>query len=715
MPTANMGDVQHPMMEKAHEALRDTFGFSSFRLEQEAVIRRLLVDNENALVLFPTGGGKSLTYQIPALCLEGLTLVISPLIALMKDQVDTLVMRGVKAASLDSTQDASKSGWVKNEVITGSMKMLYVAPERLNNEGFMAMMRRVRISLLAVDESHCISQWGASFRPEYLKIARFAEEMDVERVLCLTATATPSVSQDICGSFFIDRDAGVFRIPVYRPNLALNVEVFDTMAQKISRVVSILQGRTGPAIVYVTLQKHAEEVANTLRCYQLDAAIYHAGLPSEERGRVQLQFMESDRGIVVATIAFGMGIDKANIRQVIHFHMPKTLENYSQEVGRAGRDGSLSHCYMFLCATDLPILEGFARGDTCAKRDIELWIQEVSLKQPASDSTLDFNLYKQSKDYDIRQNVLNLCYAQLELDYGYIRATTPFYSIYDISRCDENGWSKVLADSSPAAKAIRTYWTSKGTKCQIDTMLTAERSGVERSDIARTVNGWELDGHITSKASQVRARFMVTKPLPTGTNDIKHLADQIYTGMVGRENEAVEKLRKVVEFATNDDCLAQGLAVYFGDEDAVPDGMCGQCSFCTSGAGVEFSPIAQSVPDAARLNKILDACPERDDPRLLARMAFGITSPRLTYGKWSTAHPLFGSMVDVDFSALVAAFDEECKKAGYEKAETVAPARTAQKRTYSKTTTTTSNYSSGSSRGGRGGYGGGSYKRGRRG
>ncbi|PIL31850.1 transporter [Ganoderma sinense ZZ0214-1] len=711
-----MGDVQpdDPMMQKAHEVLKDTFGFASFRLEQEAVIRRLLVDNDNALVLFPTGGGKSLTYQIPALCLEGLTLVISPLIALMKDQVDALVTRDVKAANLDSTQDASRSAWIKNEVMTGSMKILYVAPERLNNEGFMAMMRRVRISLLAVDESHCISQWGASFRPEYLKIARFAEEMDVERVLCLTATATPSVSKDICDSFFIDRNAGVFRIPVYRHNLALNVEAFDNMGQKVTRLVSILKERTGPAIVYVTLQKHADEVANTLRTYQMDAQTYHAGLPSEERERVQLNFMESDKGIVVATIAFGMGIDKANIRQVIHFHMPKTLENYSQEVGRAGRDGLLSHCYMFLCAADLPVLEGFARGDTCAKRDIELWIQEVSLKQPASDGTLDFNLYKQSKDYDIRQTVLNLCYAQLELDYGYIRATTPFFSIYDISQRDANGWSKVLANSSAAAKAIRTYWSAKGNGYQIDTVLTAERAGIERSDISRTVNGWELDGHITSKASQVRARFMVMKPMPKGTKDIKALANQLYTGMVGRENEAVEKIRKVIEFATADDCMAQGLAAYFGDEDAVPGGMCGKCSFCLSGAGVEFSPIAQSIPDATRLKQILDACPERDDPRLLARMAFGITSPRLTYGKWSTAHPLFGSMVDVDFSALVAAFDVECKRAGYAKAEAVAPARTSQKRTYSQTKTS-SNYAS-SSRGGygRGGYGG-SYKRGRRG
>ncbi|KAI0639508.1 ATP-dependent DNA helicase [Trametes polyzona] len=693
-------------MEKAYEVLKNTFGFDSFRHEQEAVIRRLVVDNENALVLFPTGGGKSLTYQIPALCLEGLTLVISPLIALMKDQVDALVMRGVKAANLDSTQGADRAAWIKNEVLSGAMKILYVAPERLNNEGFIQMMRRVKISLLAVDESHCISQWGASFRPEYLKIARFAEELDVERVLCLTATATPSVAKDICDSFFIDRTAGVFRIPMYRPNLALRTEVVHNMGEKITRLVSILKERTGPSIVYVTLQKHAEEVSNLLRPHDLESWVYHAGLPAEERERVQQQFMESDKGIVVATIAFGMGIDKANIRQVIHLFMPKTLENYSQEVGRAGRDGLPSTCYMFLCASDIPVLEGFARGDTCAKRDLELWLKEVSMRDPAPDGTLDFNLYQQAKDFDIRQNVLNLCYAQLELDYGYIRATTPFYSIYDISSKSADGWSEVLADNSPAAKAIRTYWVARGSAYQVNTVTVSQNSGIDRAELARTINSWELDGHISSKASQVRARYMVLKPLPRSAKEIKNLADMMYQRMVAREDEAVENIRRVIQFATTDDCMAQMLAAYFGDEDVVPDGMCGQCTFCLNGQGVEFEPIAEAVPDPARIRQILDACPERDDPRLLARMAFGITSPRLTAGKWSTYHPLFGSMVDTDFNALIAAFDVECKKAGYAKAEPAPAARTAQKRTYTQS-------NSGSSS--RGGYRGGGYKRGRRG
>ncbi|OCH96064.1 ATP-dependent DNA helicase [Obba rivulosa] len=673
-------------MEKARQILKDVFGFDSFRLLQEEAITRLLVHNENALVLFPTGGGKSLTYQVPALCLDGLTLVISPLIALMKDQVDALVRRGVKAANLDSTLTADRAAWVKSEVLSGALKILYVAPERLNNESFIALMKRVKISLLAIDEAHCISQWGASFRPEYLKIARFAEEMDVERVLCLTATATESVAKDICTSFYIDQKDGVFKTPVYRPNLSFKVEVASNLDEKLDRIIPMLKARTGPVIIYCTLQKDAMEVANHLDPHNLDPMVYHAGLPSEERERIQVAFMESEKGIVCATIAFGMGIDKADIRSVIHLHMPKTFENYSQEVGRAGRDGKPSTCLMFLSAADIPVLEGFARGDTCSKRDIELWIQEVALKEPATDGTIYFNHYEQSKTYDIRANVLNLCYAQLELDYNYIRAITPFFSFYDIS-ASSKGMQAILTDNSEAAQIIRRYWRPKGGGYQIDVVNAAEWGKVDRVELARTISGWEMDGHITSKATQIRARYLVINPMPKTTDSIKELADKIYQRMLAREEEAVQKLRQVIDFATGDDCLAHALATYFGNPDAVPEGMCGQCQFCATGSGVDFNTEVSAVADSGRIQHILQACPERDDPRLLARMAFGITSPRLTAGKWSTSHPLFGSMVDVDFNALVAAFDTECAKAGYMRSTTsvVATApRTAQKRSYTQ-------------------------------
>ncbi|KZV77469.1 ATP-dependent DNA helicase [Peniophora sp. CONT] len=710
-------------MDKAHAILKETFGFDSFRLSQEQVIRRLVEENENALVLYPTGGGKSLTFQIPALCFEGITLVISPLIALMRDQVDALVRRKVNAASLDSTLTADKSAWVKQEVMDGRMKMLYVAPERLNNESFIQMMSNVKISLLAIDESHCISQWGASFRPEYLKIARFAEEMDVERVLCLTATATKDVADDICKQFLIDPQAGIFRTPVYRPNLAFEVEVAKNMDEKLNRLIPFLESRTGPAIVYVTLQSHAQDVADALNKHKMGAMVYHAGLPAEQREQIQNDFMDSARGIVCATIAFGMGIDKADIRQVVHLFMPKTIEGYSQEVGRAGRDGLLSTCLLFLSAADVPILEGFCRGDTCHKESLQLWLQEVAMKTPARDGTLDFNLYEQSRTYDIRPNVLNLCYAQLELDFGYIRATTPYYSIYEIHDPSGSGIAYINKASSAAAKAIRTYWRSTSKGYTIDVVAAAKAANIDRSDLAKQIGTWEMEGRIRTKASQVRARYNVLGELPKTPEEVQNVVDLLYEGMVKRENEAVAKLRGVIKFATTDDCLAQSLASYFGDEDAVPEGMCGRCTFCKTGQGVEFDPAAEAKPDPAKLQAILGLIPDRDDPRLLARMAFGITSPRLTANKWSMSHPLFGSMVDADFGALVEAFDAECKKAGYKKSDLPPAPTTAKKRTYSqagyettKSVSAKRTYSGGSSssRGGyssRGGRGG--YKRGR--
>ncbi|KAL1681528.1 P-loop containing nucleoside triphosphate hydrolase protein [Schizophyllum commune] len=670
-------------MQEAHRVLNEVFGYDSFRLSQEKVIARLLEDKKNALVVFPTGGGKSLTFQIPGMCLPGLTLVISPLIALMKDQVDALVRRGVSAASLDSTLTLEQSRDVKSRVKDGSLKILYVAPERLNNEGFMNMMADVKIALLAVDEAHCISQWGASFRPEYLKIARFAEENVVERVLCLTATATPKVVEDICSSFDIEKPDGVFSAPVFRPNLALQVAHANTLDEKMARIMPMLERRTGPAIIYVTLQQQTQEVVDYLERHNIPATAYHAGISSDDRTAIQNKFMESEKDIVACTIAFGMGIDKADIRQVFHLYMPKTLENYSQEVGRAGRDGLESECLMFISPPDLPTLEGFARGDTCNKKDLEKFLHEVMSKPTAKDGTLDFNHYQQAKDYDIRSNALGLLYAQLELDYGYIRAITPMYTTYELTPAVNFG--RVLKDSSMPATAIRTHWRTKNTrtgdkKYELDVVETALVSGVDRTDMVRQIGAWEMDGNVNVKASQVRARYktFLDIPRPTKADELKQLTEELYARLLKKEEDDIAKIHQVLDFAKDDDCLAHNVAKYFGDPDAVPGGMCGKCTFCVTGSGLDFTPAPPTPINHAQILAILAACPERDDPRLLARMAFGITSPRLTALKCSTYHPLFGSMCTADFGGIVEAFEVECKKAGYERAEVVGTKRKAE-------------------------------------
>jgi ATP-dependent DNA helicase RecQ len=302
------------------ELLRERFGFASFRAGQREVLAAL-DRHRAALAVFPTGAGKSLCYQLPALRLEGLTLVISPLIALMKDQIDALRARDIAAARLDSSLSAAETEEVTAQIEAGALRLLYVAPERFNNERFLALLERTRIALFAVDEAHCISEWGHNFRPDYLKLAEVSRQVKADRVLGLTATATPEVVRDICAAFAIPADAVVVT-GFYRPNLTL-LTTPTSAADRDGRLAARLRERpAGPTIVYVTLQKTAERVAQqltaTLSAAGRPARAYHAGMEPEERAAVQQWWMASPAGIVVATIAFGMGIDNASVRWVYH-------------------------------------------------------------------------------------------------------------------------------------------------------------------------------------------------------------------------------------------------------------------------------------------------------------------------------------------------------------------------------------------------------------
>jgi ATP-dependent DNA helicase RecQ len=350
------------MSDTIQITLQEHFGFAQTRPGQQQVIQHLL-EGHSAAAIFPTGGGKSLCYQLPALLLPGVTLVISPLIALMKDQIDALAKRGINARRLDSSLDAGAYREVMGQLRNGELRLLYVAPERFNNERFRENLRQVRISLFAVDEAHCISEWGHNFRPDYLKLAGFAREFGAECILALTATATPPVLEDICRLFNI-APGHVITTGFYRSNLNIDTTVVDASERDQALLAAIQENPAGAAIVYVTLQKTAEEVARMLADAGLPARAYHAGLKADDRSQIQEWFMAADNAIVVATIAFGMGVDKSDIRAVYHYNLPKSLENYSQEIGRAGRDGKPSICRMLVCPDDLNVLENFIYGDT---------------------------------------------------------------------------------------------------------------------------------------------------------------------------------------------------------------------------------------------------------------------------------------------------------------------------------------------------------------
>ncbi|MBO7544030.1 MAG: ATP-dependent DNA helicase RecQ, partial [Bacteroidales bacterium] len=324
--------------------LKEFFGFSSFKGDQESIIRHLVAGG-NAFVLMPTGGGKSLCYQLPALVMEGTAIVISPLIALMKNQVDAI--RGFVAGNdgiahfLNSSLSRPQIAEVRDDLLSGVTKLLYVAPESLTKEENIALLKELKISFYAVDEAHCISDWGHDFRPEYRRIRSIIDEISPAPVIALTATATPKVQSDILKNLRI-QDAGIFRDSFNRPNLYYEVRDKVEPDKDIVRFIHQHAGKSG--IVYCLSRKKVEEMAAFLNINGIKALPYHAGLDAKVRAENQDAFLMEEVDIIVATIAFGMGIDKPDIRFVIHYDIPKSLEGYYQETGRAGRDGGEGIC-----------------------------------------------------------------------------------------------------------------------------------------------------------------------------------------------------------------------------------------------------------------------------------------------------------------------------------------------------------------------------------
>ncbi len=348
-----------------HGILKANFGFESFRGQQEVVIRRVL-DGGDSLLLMPTGGGKSLCYQLPALALDGVTLVISPLIALMKDQVDGLNANGIAARFINSTLPVRDVEGVQGEVRRGQVKILYVAPERLAVEGFRRFLRGLTVSLIAIDEAHCISEWGHEFRPDYRNLRQLREMFPRTPLLALTATATERVRRDIVEQLDL-KGAEVFVSSFNRANLSYAVRAKDNVDRQLPALLSRWKG--SPAIVYCYSRQETEDVAAALTARGWVARAYHAGLSAEERRRTQEGFSRDRVPVIVATIAFGMGVDKPDVRLVVHTSLPKSVESYYQETGRAGRDGLPSECVLLYSYGDKVRQEYFIkRMDDVAER-----------------------------------------------------------------------------------------------------------------------------------------------------------------------------------------------------------------------------------------------------------------------------------------------------------------------------------------------------------
>lgn len=637
---------ENAQREQIAKCLRDTFHLESFREGQLAVIESLM-NGHNTAAIFPTGGGKSLCYQLPACLLPGVTLVVSPLLALMRDQVDRLVGLGVPAIRLDSSLTVQEARTATSDLRSGKVKLLYVAPERFFNERFREIVNELSISLMAIDESHCISQWGHNFRPDYLKLSSIAKALQVERVLALTATATPTVIEDIKRGFSID-DKNVVQTPFHRSNLAIRIRITCSetrSSELLERLHSLPRGCT---IIYVTTQKTSEEVAEWLTEQGFDARAYHAGLEDELRKRVQDWFMTEQNSIVVATIAFGMGIDKRDVRYVYHWNLSKGIENYAQEIGRAGRDGLSSRCETWIVPEDRITLENFAFGDTPTLEAVK-GLLEVIAHQP---ETFYLSFYSLSSQFDTKDIVIRTLLTYLELSH-YVDGIGPRYDCYEFK--PQVSSAEILkhfdGERRTFVRDVLALSVKKKLWIEVPVTVISERLKCDRKRIVAMVDYLAERGWIELKVSGMMHGYRRTKPI----TNIDELACSLHSKLVELEQREVDRIDQLFHLAVGTECQSARLARYFGQQLATG---CGVCCACTGETDEELPEFQFAKIGTSALSGLKQLVREMEDlfeePRVRAKFLCGLSTPSLSRKRMSR-HPLFGCCSSVPFRDVLQA------------------------------------------------------------
>ncbi|GGI85339.1 RecQ family ATP-dependent DNA helicase [Shewanella gelidii] len=599
--------------------LNTLFGFDEFRTEQWQVIERLLA-GESCLAVFPTGAGKSLCYQYSATQLVSLTLVVSPLLALMKDQLSFLCSKGIPAASIDSSMTPDQVRQVMHQVKSGAVKILMVSVERFKNERFRQFIQTVPISMLVVDEAHCISEWGHNFRPDYLKLPNLRQALKIPQVLLLTATATDKVKADMAERFSISSEA-IIQTGFYRPNLSLEI-VPANQQEKEERLTSLLLTQSQHAgIVYVTQQQTAENVAKMLIENGLVAAAYHAGLPLEVRENIQNQFMLGQVKIVVATIAFGMGVDKSNIRFVVHYDLPKSIENYSQEIGRAGRDGLPSQCVILANLDGLTTLENFVYGDTPEPQAIQRLI--TLIQHETVENEWECQLSTLSMETNIKQLPLKTLLVQMEL----MGVLTPKYTYFaDFKYKFIAEQSHILSKFQDERRTFLMHIFEQTNFKRVWGTLSAEglysRFGYPRSRVVAALEylnekGFiEIDAKKSTDVFGVDLSLLADKSQSDGKLDCANVAhlgvemnasNSVFELLVRysehKEIKELQRLEQLVNMFQSKHCLSQAFANYFGDYQVSTE--CGHCSVCLGNvATLGYSQLHAWPTDTELIAKI---------------------------------------------------------------------------------------------------------------
>jgi ATP-dependent DNA helicase RecQ len=565
-------------ISRAREALLKHFGFIDFREGQAEVITAVL-NGENAVVVMPTGGGKSLCFQLPALMIDGVTLVVSPLIALMKDQVDQLAARGIPTTFINSSLSYSEVNRRLSEIRRGAHKLVYIAPERFRSEAFTEAIAEVKVRLFAIDEAHCISHWGHDFRPDYLRLKEAAERLGTPQIIALTATATPQVRADISEQLGLV-DPRVFVAGFDRPNLALRVLHVATEKEKIATLKNLSAASTGSGIIYTATRKSVEQVTAKLKLAGLSVEAYHGGMDEGERTRAQESFMRGDTRAIVATNAFGMGIDKSDIRFVAHFHLPGSIEAYYQEVGRAGRDGMDANCVMLFNYADTRTQQFFIEGSNPPPDLIGRVYMEIAR---AGDGRTD----KTARDIAERLKIKNemSIYSALVLleKAGHIeRGRSTDTVLLATLKANVDSALGAVPDDSIEGALVRDLVFNRNLierePVELDVSVIAAGLGINDGQVRRGLASLADRGLLECRtAFQGRGiRLLDEEPVRALKIDTKELA--------ARAAAEQWKLRRMIDYCYQKErgCLRRFILNYFGDRKHLAN--CGTCSFCAPDA-----------------------------------------------------------------------------------------------------------------------------------